>query len=131
MEGNFDFIAVSVAAVAAMLLGGIWYSPILFGKRWRELVSTPGEGEPGNPAVIYGGAFVLMLLGSAVFHAFLGPDPEFAFAAGVGLAAGFAWAAGSLWVSYLFEGRPRGLYLINGGFHVLQYTTYGVVFGLM
>lgn len=134
MESEFSVIAVLAASAAAMFLGGLWYSPLLFEKRWRQLVNTadtPDNREPGNPVVVYGGAFALILLSAGVFHAFLGPNPDFAFASGVGIAAGVAWAAGSLWISYLFEGRARGLYFINGGYHITQYTVYGVVFGLM
>lgn len=131
MDSEFNLLAVLAASVAAMLLGGLWYSPLLFEKRWRQLIAVPDEREPANPAVIYGGAFVLILLSAAVFHAFLGSDPEISFSVGVGFAAGVAWAAGSLWISYLFEGRARGLYLINGGYHIVQYTVYGLVFGLM
>ncbi len=131
MDSEFNLLAVFAASIAAMLLGGLWYSPLLFEKRWRQLTGVPDGREPGNPAVIYGGAFMLILLGAAVFHAFLGADPEISFSVGVGFAAGVAWAAGSLWISYLFEGRTRGLYLINGGYHVVQYTVYGLVFGLM
>ncbi len=131
MDSEFNVIAVLAASVAAMLLGGLWYSPLLFEKRWRQLIATPDDQEPGNPVVIYGGAFALLILSAGVFHAFLGPNPDFAFATGVGVAAGIAWAAGSLWISYLFEGRASGLYLINGGYHITQYTVYGLVFGLI
>lgn len=131
MDSEFNVVAVLAASGAAMLLGGLWYSPLLFEKRWQQLVATPTDREPGNPVVIYGGAFVLILLSAAVFHAFLGPNPDFAFATGVGFAAGVAWAAGTIWISYLFEGRARGLYLINGGYHITQYTVYGLVFGLV
>lgn len=131
MDSEFNVVAVLAASVAAMLLGGLWYSPLLFEKRWRHLVSTSDDQEASNPVVTYGGAFVLIALGAAVFHAFLGPNPDFAFATGVGVAAGVTWAAGSLWISYLFEGRARGLYFINGGYHILQYTVYGLVFGLV
>jgi len=131
MESGFNVIAVLVASVAAMFLGGLWYSPLLFEKQWRQLVALPADHAPANPALIYGGAYLLMLLSAAVFHAFLGPKPDFGFAVGVGVAAGIAWAAGSLWISYLFEGRPRGLYFINGGYHIAQYTVYGLVFGLI
>ncbi|MGI9288226.1 MAG: DUF1761 domain-containing protein [Pseudomonadales bacterium] len=130
MESEFNLVAVLAASVAAMFLGGLWYSPLLFEKRWRQLVDATDDQEAGNPVVIYGGAFTLLLLSAAVFHAFLGPNPDFAFAIGVGVAAGVAWAAGSLWISYLFEGRARGLYFINGGYHIVQYTVYGMVFGL-
>lgn len=131
MDSEFNLLAVFAASIAAMLLGGLWYSPLLFEKRWRQLIAVSDGREPGNPALIYGGAFMLMLLSAAVFHAFLGSDPEISFSMGVGFAAGVSWAAGSLWISYLFEGRARGLYLINGGYHVAQYTVYGLVFGLM
>lgn len=131
MDSEFNVVAVLAASSAAMLLGGLWYSPFLFEKRWRQLVATPNDQEPGNPLVIYGGAFMLILLSAAVFHTFLGPKPDFAFATGVGFAAGVAWAAGTIWISYLFEGRARGLYLINGGYHIMQYTVYGLIFGLV
>ncbi len=33
---DINFLAVLVAAVAAFLLGAIWYSPLLFAKQWME-----------------------------------------------------------------------------------------------
>jgi len=33
---HINFLAVLVAALVAFLLGGLWYSPILFGKLWME-----------------------------------------------------------------------------------------------
>jgi len=131
MEPGFNVVAVLLASVATMALGGLWYSPLLFEKPWRRLIAASENEKPANPAIVYGGSFALIVAGAAIFHAFLGPSPDFAFAAGVGFAAGLTWAAGSLWISYLFEGRGAGLYLINGGFHILQYTIYGIVFGLM
>ena len=107
MDSEFNLLAVLAASAGAMALGGLWYSPLLFEKPWRSMISTPEGGNAGNPAVIYGGAFVLMLIGAFIFHMFLGPSPDFAFAAGVGFAAGLSWAAGSLWISYLF-GRTTG-----------------------
>ena len=131
MEPGFDYLAVFAAAIAAMLLGGIWYSPLLFEKRWRALIASADESRSRSPGVIYGVAFLLLLVSAAVFHAFLGPDPEFGFAVGVGLSAGIAWSAGTIWINYLFEGRAFGLFLINGGYHMLQFTIFGLVFGLM
>ena len=130
MNGEFDLLAVVVAAVAAMLAGALWYSPLAFEGKWRELTETSAESDARNPGAVYGLAFVMMLVAAAVFHAFLGSDPNFGFAIGVGVAAGVAWAAGTLWTSYLFEGRARGLYAVNGGYHILQYTVFGIVFGL-
>jgi len=33
---NMNWLAIIVAALANFLLGGLWYSPILFGKRWQK-----------------------------------------------------------------------------------------------
>ena len=74
MGSEFNVVAVLGASVAAMLLGGLWYSPLLFEKRWRRLVDAPNDQDSANPAIVYGGAFLLMLLSAAVFHAFLGPQ---------------------------------------------------------
>ena len=49
----------------------------------------------------------------------------------VGLAAGLGWVATSFGINYLFERRAAGLLLINGGYHTLQFTPYGVVLGAM
>ena len=38
MLENINIVAVVVAAVAAQVLGMIWYSPALFGKQWSALM---------------------------------------------------------------------------------------------
>ena len=131
MPAEFNVLAVFAASLAAMVIGGLWYSPLLFEKPWRKLTGTTENSRKRNPVIIYGGSFLLMLLAAAIFHAFLGPKPDLMFSAGVGFSAGLAWAAGSLWIGYLFEGRSMKLGLINGGYNIAQYTIYGIVFGLM
>ena len=38
--------------------------------------------------------------------------------------------ASSFGINYLFERRSLRLFLINGGYHTLQFTLYGLVLGL-
>lgn len=113
-----------------MVLGGLWYSPALFGNAWKRLAEVPDEAG-SNPTITYGGAFILILIAALIFGAFIGADPDLGFALGAGLSAGLAWAAGSLWISYLFEGRSLKLGLINGGYHTLQYSLYGLFFAIL
>lgn len=130
MDG-INFYAAGTAGVLAFVLGGLWYSPLLFGKQWLEATGlTAAELPAGNPALIYGGGLLLSLLAAAVFALFLGPRPELAFAAGAGFSAGLCWVAASFGINYLFEGRPLKLFLINGGYHTLQFTLYGLVPGV-
>jgi hypothetical protein len=82
-----------------------------------------------NMPIIFGGAFVLCLIASAMFAVFLGKQPPL-IAAGYGLSAGLCWVAASFGVNYLFERRPLGLFLINGGYHTVQFTVIGLILGL-
>lgn len=123
-------IAALAGTIGAFTLGGLWYSPIMFGGTWQRL-STYNEASPPKAGVAYGGAFVLLFISALVFGMFLGPNPAFGFAMGAAISAGFAWAAGSYWVSDLFEGRPLRLSLINGGYMIGLFTLFGLAFGLL
>ena len=46
-----------------------------------------------------------------------------------GLCAGLCWVAASYGISYLFERRPLALWLINGGYHTVQFTLIGLILG--
>jgi len=127
-----DWIASIVAAVSAFVLGGIWYSPLMFAKAWQQDSGLSDEQlAAANKVKIFGGAFVLCLLGALMFSMFLGPDPSVVFGVGAGVAAGIFWVAGSFGVNYLFELKPLRLWLINGGYHAVQFTLYGLILGLM
>lgn len=129
-----NYLAVALAALSAFLLGGLWYSPALFAKKWMAYTGNEcaeGERPKGNMGVIFGGAFLLALISAWVFAMFLGRAMGLQQGALAGLAAGLCWVAASFGISYLFEQRPFGLWLINGGYHTLQFTLYGAIIGAM
>lgn len=125
-----NWIAVLLCGVSSLVLGGIWYSPALFAKSWQR---SAGLGEDqaasGNMAMIFGGAFVLSLIAAFVFAMFLGRDFGLGPAIAAGASAGLCWVAASFGVNYLFERRPLKLWLINGGYHTLQFTLFGAIIG--
>jgi hypothetical protein len=115
---EINILAVLAAAVATFVLGGLWYSPALFGKAWqREAGISDEQMRTANKARIFGFAFVLSLIAALVFALFLGPRPPMA----LGLGAG---------INYLFERRSLKLFLINGGYHTLQFTIIGLLLAL-
>lgn len=125
-----NLIAVAVAAVSAFILGGLWYSPALFGKAWLRLIGQTEESQKsGSMAKIFGGAFLLNLVSAWVFAMFLGPKPGLEFGAGAGLAAGLCWVAAAFGVNDLFERRPMALTLINGGYVTVQFLLMGAIIG--
>jgi hypothetical protein len=123
--------AVLAAGLSSMVLGGLWYSPLLFAQVWmRESGVTQEKARSANVGKVMVSAFLLATLGAAVFAMFLGPRPGLGFATAAGLSAGLCWVAGSYGINYLFEQRSLRLFFINGGYHTLQYTLIGLVLGL-
>lgn len=127
-----NYLAVALAALSAFLLGGLWYSPALFATRWAALSGVSEEKlKSGSMAMIFGGAFLLNLVAAFVLAMFIGKGAELQFATAAGLSVGLCWVATSFGVSYLFERRPLGLWLINAGYFTLQFTLMGAILGAM
>jgi Protein of unknown function (DUF1761) len=128
---DINYLSVLLAALSAFVIGGLWYS-VLFGKPWMRLTGqSEATLKSGNPAVIFGGAFLLNLVAAFVLAMFIGRTMDLQDAASAGFAAGLCWVATSLGVNYLFERRPLGLWLINGGYVTVHFTVMGAIIGAM
>jgi hypothetical protein len=127
-----NWLAVALCAVSSLMLGGIWYSPMLFAKAWQKGAGlSDDELKSGNMAKIFGLTFVLSFIAAAVFAMFLGPKFGLGPATAAGFSAGLCWVAASYGITYLFEHRPLKLWLVNGGYHTLQFTLFGAIIGSM
>jgi hypothetical protein len=72
---DVNWIAVLLCGISSMVLGGIWYSPLLFAKRWQAGAKLSDDDLAGaNMALIYGTAFILSLVAAFVFAMFLGRE---------------------------------------------------------
>jgi MFS family permease len=125
-------VAVVVAALSGFALGAVWYGP-LFGRPWMALVGLSPDTvrKDFKPARAYGLTFVLSLISAWLLGWGAGPDPTVLEGLGCGLVIGAGWVASSLATNDLFEGRPRALTFINGGYHVARFVLMGLVFGLL
>lgn len=126
METTFltgiNWIAVLCGALGYFALGAIWYSKVLFAKRWLELlkIDPKAPGATKGMAAIMIGSFVLMFL-TAVGIAILRSRLEISGWMGglkLGLVTGVCFGAAAISISYVYEKRPTGLHLINGGYTV-------------
>jgi hypothetical protein len=128
---EFNIWAALTAAVASFVLGGLWYSPALFARTWqREAGLSDEQLKNANMGMIFGLALVLSVIASVMFAIFLGPRPPIAFGLGAGFAAGLCWVSASFGINYLFERRSLKLFLINAGYHTLQFTLIGLIIAL-
>jgi hypothetical protein len=128
MDG-INFWAVLLAAVSVFMLGGLWYGP-LFKNAWCREAGVDPYATPPHPARTFGSAFVLALVAAVVFAWWLGPAPALDDALCKGLAAGAGIAATSFGINYAFAQRSLKLWLIDGGYHTLQFVLYGLILGL-
>jgi Protein of unknown function (DUF1761) len=128
---QINYFAVTAAAISTFLVGGLWYSPILFGKVWqREAGLNDQQLANSNMVRIFGAALLLSLVAALVFAVFLGPRPSMPLGLGAGFSAGLCWVASSIGINYLFSRRSFKLFLIDGGYHTLQFTMIGVILAL-
>lgn len=129
-----NWFAVIAAGISAMVLGGLWYSPLLFHKAWQRGAGISDEemkANAGHPAIVFGGSTLISIAAAFVFSLFLGAKPSLELGLGAGVSAGLFWVAGSFGINYLFESKPLKLFLVNGGYHTVQFTLYGLILSLL
>ena len=127
---HIHYPAVLLAALSGFLIGGLWYSPLLFARVWQREVEL-GDEQLKNARL--GRTFVLAGLAQLVvafnLAAFIGAKASLGFGLFAGAATGLGWVAMSLGVIYLFEQRTLRLWLINSGYQVTAYTRMGGILG--
>lgn len=91
-----------------------------------------GAGEPKtNKGLGFGLSFIFSLIMAYDLAFFIsGPDTTVSWAISAALLAGFGWAALSLAIVALFEGRPASYIFINGGYITVSFAVMGLILGL-
>jgi hypothetical protein len=126
---SINWLAVVVAALSAFVLGGIWYGP-LFRRAWCRAAGIDPEAAARHPRHSFATAFVAAFVAALAFDWLLGPAPGLRLAVIDGVVVGLAVVAMSFGINYAFAQRSLKLWLIDGGYHALQFTLYGLVIGL-
>ncbi len=129
---SLNWLAVLAAAVATFVLGGLWYSPALFGRAWMtECGFTEADLQKGNMGKIFGFSFVFSLIMAANLAMFLAdPKTDAAWGATAGFLAGFGWVALGLAVISLFERKSWKYIFINGGYMTVSFVIMGLILGV-
>jgi len=134
---DYPFIniwAVLVSALAFWALGALWYSPLLFSKRWQKEVGFKEEDVTGtNMALVFGGSFVLMLLMvwalNFVINSHKAEDVSLGMGLHYGAFTGFFFAMLTMGINYLYQRRSIVLWLIDGVYVVIGLSIAGMILG--
>lgn len=124
---DLNWLGLLLCGISSMVLGGLWYSPLMFGKAWQRGAGLSDEQlAAGNMALIYGLAFVLSLVAAAVLALLIGHRHGLLPWTAAGAGAG-ALVAAAFGINYLFERRSVRQWLINAGYHLLQFSLFGLI----
>ncbi|HEU5238487.1 MAG TPA: DUF1761 domain-containing protein [Pyrinomonadaceae bacterium] len=128
---HINHFAVVAAAVTTFVIGGVWYSPLLFHKAWMDANRfNEEELKKASMGKIFSISFVLSLIMAYNLAAFLGgPDTTALWGATAGALAGIGWVALSIGVLGLFERRSLKYVLINGGYFSVSFVMMGAILG--
>ncbi len=138
---TINWLAVLAAGISAFVLGGVWYSPLLFGKAWMsENKMTVEDVKKGNAGKIYGWAFILSLIMAANLGMFLKDTPaecigncaqktDVTWGTIAGFLAGI-WAFCGLAIVGLFEHKTARYIFINGGYLLVALILMGAIIGV-
>ena len=127
---TINWLAVLVAGISAFVIGGVWYSPALFGKAWMSENNLTTEAvQRGNKAKIFGWTLVLSLIMAANLAMFLNA-PEIDLSMGIlyGFLTG-VWIFCGIAIVALFELKSARYIFINGGYMLIALTLMGAIIG--
>ncbi len=127
MQGvGINYLSVLTAAIASFILGGLWYSPLLFGKLWIKLNNISkadmAKAKKKGMAASYFATFIYLLITAFVLSLFI----NFAEAATIAEALEVAFW---LWLGFiatntlssvLWEGKSFKLYLLKNAHELIS-----------
>jgi hypothetical protein len=127
---NINLIGAIAGGVAAMAIGALWYSPLLFANRWQALIgATPEDlGNPVMAMVIATAMFILMGIGMS----WIIPNDA---SVGIGLMWGFIGFWGFVLpatvINGVFERRGWALMAIYLGYMLIAGLVMALVITLL
>lgn len=131
MSASINYLAVLASAIAYFAIGGVWYT--VFAKPWMKAVGkTEQEIRQRASALPYvaslAGALLAALILSHFVHS-VGASTAWD-GARIGLLGALAFAISATIGDYFFVGRPRVLFYINHGYHLIGLAVMGAILAI-
>jgi hypothetical protein len=129
--GAINLLIVFAATVAGNLLGGMWYSPLLFGKPWAKANNIKLGQYDANTNIpgIFISSFILQLIAASMIAALLGTNSTGSEGVQLGTLIAVSFVFTAMGMTNLFERRPISLILINSSYHIVSFGVMGFIIG--
>lgn len=128
---HINHLAVFVCALMSLVIGALWWSPILFAKSWQqENGLTDEQLAKANPLKNFGLSFILAYIISYNLAFFLGaPGTDWKWGLIAGLLTGVGWVVTTFIIIAIFEFRSLKYILINCGYITVYFAVIGLILG--
>jgi hypothetical protein len=134
---TINYLAVVVAAIVIFVLGGLWYSPVLFQKRWIALQGRTEEqirsqAAAANMPLMYLTAFIGAFIQAWVLAMLLGHMAQIT-EMGVAHAAIFSallwlgFTGSTSYITAMFSGKPKQLWAIDSLYYLVSFVLAGII----
>jgi len=128
-EVNVNYWAVLVAGVVYFVLGGLWYSPILFAKPWMAALGKTAEQirQQGGAVGAYVISFIGSLISAFVLAMFVRMQAPASLQSGLttGFFVWFGFVATTVAPPYFYEDRSKKIYLMYAGYTLVGFLLMG------
>lgn len=131
---SHNWLAIILAAVVAFLIGGLWYSPLLFARQWMAAHAHSPEDVARMKADApraYGISFVAFLVMAFILQMVLNHVDA------------HTWLSGALWAAHLwlgfavtiglmanvYSGKKLSVFLIDAGYQLVYFLVMGAILG--
>jgi hypothetical protein len=127
--------AVLVASVATMIMGFLWYSPLLFARPWMRLMGYDPDDKAKlaemrqGAGKLYSITFVATVVSAVVLAKIIDLTSVVTILYGmkVGFGIWLGFVATVQLTSALFTKQPTKLFLINTGYQLVCYVVMGAI----
>ena len=130
---DVDWLAIILCAVVYMIVGSLWYSPLLFVKPWMKLIGTKKMGNasdlPKLLVISFISGLVMAYVLSVIFEA-VEPATIIDGAMG-GFWIWFGFVATFGLVNTLYASRPLKLFFIDTGYYLVSLVLMGMILTAM
>ena len=119
---HLNYLAVLAGAAGYFVLGALWYSPVLFSKKWVALnnIVMTDDDRQGVPLIMIMSLILMLVisLGLAVLMHFMGiARPVGALKAG--MLCGACFSVTALGINYVYLKKPMQLFVIDAGYQFI------------
>ena len=127
---HLNYLSILVAAAVNFAIGGLWYSPVLFGNKWAALnnLSKDDMSHKGGMAKLMIAAAVVTIL-AAFGLAFFTQGIGWQHGACLGAFIGFFIVVMNNIKHYAFLGKPVQVMVIDGFHDIVCYAAMGAIMG--